>query len=119
MLHWVQDRIQRLPFRLAGREPVLPLGCRVLVIRGDLRDDLGQMAVVCGYAGTQVTISYRGPTGLIKSRRKRRTSLIRMEDGVEMVVNEEGWPIIRQVRNETEEEDDIGVVSEDGSGIAQ
>jgi hypothetical protein len=29
-MHWLQERVQRLPFRLGGQEPDMPLGALVL-----------------------------------------------------------------------------------------
>jgi hypothetical protein len=85
---WVQERIRGLPFKLGMRQPAdMPLGTRVLVLKGEARNDIGQMAIVTAIAGSQVEISYRGPTGQIKTRRKQRASLIRMAEGVELVVN--------------------------------
>ena len=113
---WLQDRIRSLPFKLGLRQPAeMPLGTRVLVLKGDARNDLGQMAVVSAIAGSQVEISYRGPTGQIKTRRKQRASLFRMEDGVELVVNAQGWPIIRasRMQDATDEDSGIGWVSSD------
>jgi hypothetical protein len=64
---WVQERIRLLPFGLGVRQPAdMPLGTRVLVLKGDARNDLGQMAIVSAILGSQVEISYRGPTGHIK-----------------------------------------------------
>jgi hypothetical protein len=51
--HWVQERIRRLPCRMGGREAEFPLGTRVLVLKGEARNDLGRMAVVSGTAGSQ------------------------------------------------------------------
>ena len=115
-LLWLQERIQGLPFRLGLRQPAdMPLGTRVLVLRGDARNDLGQMAVISAIVGTQVEISYRGPTGHIKTRQKQRASLIWMEEGVELVVNAQGWPIIRTSyeQDETDGDEENGVVTAD------
>ena len=112
----MQERIQGLPFRLGVRQPAeMPLGTRVLVLKGDARNDLGEMAVVSAIVGSQVEISYSGPTGRIKTRRKHRTSLILMEEGVELVVNAQGWPVLRVVHDqeETDGDGDHGVVSSD------
>jgi hypothetical protein len=111
---WLQERIRLLPFKLGIRQaPEMPLGTRVFVFKGDARNDLGQVAIVSAIVGSQVEISYRGPTGQIKTRRKQRASLIVMEDGVELVVTAQGWPILRVVdgRDRTEDDDDIGIVS--------
>jgi hypothetical protein len=99
----------------------MPLGSHVLVLKGEAMNDLGQMAVISGFAGSQVEISYRGPTGTIKTRRKQRSSLIRMEEGVELAVNAEGWPVIRAIENReaTVENEDSGVVSADDNDRAQ
>ena len=93
----------------------MPLGTQVLVLKGDARNDLGQMAIVSAIAGSQVIISYRGPTGQIKTRQKHRALLIPMEDGVELVVEAQCCPLIRATRGqgETEEYDEIGFVSEE------
>ena len=61
-MQWLRDRVQRLPFRLrSGEAPDMPLGTRVLVFKGEARNDAGQMAIVSGLAGSQVEISYCGP----------------------------------------------------------
>jgi hypothetical protein len=113
---WVQARIQGLPFRFGMRQPAdMPLGTRVLVLKGNLRDDQGQMAIVSAILGSQVEISYRGPTGQVKKRRKHRDSLIRMEEGVELFVDEQGCPVLRATPEQgvTDDEDGNGVVSSD------
>ena len=76
----------------------MPLGTRVLVLKGNPRDDLGQMAVISAIVVSQVEISYRGPTGQIKKRRKHRNSLIPMEEGVELCIDAHGIPILRACR---------------------
>ena len=99
----------------------MPLGARALVLKGEAHNDMGQMAIISGTCGLQVEMSYRGPTGIIRTRRKQRASLIRMEEGVELVVNASGWPVIRQSRNsETEEqEDEIRAASSEDESRAQ
>ena len=99
----------------------MPLGTRVLVLKGDARNDLGQMAIVSAIMGSQVEISYRGPTGQIKTRRKQRASLIQMEDEVELFVKPDGWPIIRVRPNQdgTDEVDSNAVVSSDDESQAE
>jgi hypothetical protein len=98
----------------------MPLGLHVLVLKGEAMNDLVQMVAISGFAGSQVEISYQGPTGRIKARRKQRSSLIRMEEGVELAVNAEGWPIIRAIENRkaTVENKDSGVVSADDDNRA-
>jgi hypothetical protein len=115
VMQWVHDRIRRLPSRVGGQEANMPLGAHVLVLKGEARNDIGQMAVISGVAGSQVEISYRGPTGSIQTRRKQRASLIRIEEGIELAMTAEGWPIIRATRSpeEMRENEDIGVVSAD------
>jgi hypothetical protein len=120
--HWVQERIQRLPFRLRrDAAPELALGTRVLVVKGEVRNDLGQMAIVSRHAGSQVEIAYRSPTGLWKTRRKLPTSLLRMEEGIEMAIDDNGWPVIRRMTEQDDEslEENRGVVSEDDEARAQ
>jgi hypothetical protein len=99
----------------------MPLGTRVLVLKGEARNDIGQMAIVTAIAGSQVEISYRGPTGQIKTRRKQRASLIRMAEGVELVVNAQGWPILQAVSksDETSDNEGCGVVSADDDSVAE
>jgi hypothetical protein len=117
---WLQDIIQRLPFRLRNLEPEVEVGTRVLVTAGEARNDMGQMAVVSRRAGSQVEITCCGPTGLLKTRRKQPSSLIRLEEGLEMVMDENGWPVIRRMIPVDKEGDEthIGLVSED-EGRAQ
>ena len=97
----------------------MPLGARVLVLKGDTWNDAGKMAVTSRIAGSQVEISYRGPTGAIKTRRKSRSSLIRLDDGVELSVNADGWSIIRPIMqsNDVNVTNDVTrtVISEDES----
>jgi hypothetical protein len=102
--------------------PEMPLGTRVLVLKGEANNDVGQMAVVVSaMAGSCVEISYQA-TGAIKTRRKQRASLIPMEDDrVELVINEEGWPIIRTRNNpgRTDSDKEIGRISSDDDSRAQ
>jgi hypothetical protein len=119
-VRWVRDRIQALPYRLGGRPPELPLGVCVVVLKGEVRNDIGQMAIVSRIAGSQVEISYRGPAGQLLTRRKSPSSLIRLEEGLELVINEDGWPIIRRMIEEgADEENSVGVVSADGEVYVQ
>jgi hypothetical protein len=121
VMAWVHDRVRQLPFRLGRRAPELPLGTRVLVLKGEAHNDLGQMAVVSAIVGSCVEISYRDPLGTIKTRRKQRASLIRMDEGVELVVNEEGWPVLqaRLDLERTESGEERGIVSSEDESRAQ
>jgi hypothetical protein len=113
---WIRGRIQLLPGRRStNQEPDMPLGVHVVVLKGDARKDLGQMAVVSGYAGSQVEISYRGPSGLIATRRKQRSSLIKLEDGLELGIGEDGYPVIRKLPlvGTTSDDADVRIVSAD------
>ena len=94
---WIRKRIQLLPGRRSSerQEPDMPLGVHVLVLKGDTMKDLGRMAVVSRHAGSQVEISYRGPSGAVVTRRKQRSSLIKFEDGLELGIGEDGHPVIR------------------------
>ena len=67
VMRWVMERVRQLPSRLDGQEPEMPLGSRALVLKGEARNDIGQMAVISGIARSQVEISYRGPTGAIRT----------------------------------------------------
>jgi hypothetical protein len=119
-VRWVRERIQVLPYRLGGRPSELPLGVRVVVLKGEVRNDIGQMAIVSRIAGSQVEISYRGPAGRLLTRRKNLSSLIRLEEGLELMMNEDGWPIIRRmIEEDADEENSVGVVSADGEVYAQ
>jgi hypothetical protein len=66
-------------------------------------------------------LSYRGPIGAIKTRRKQRASLIQMDEGVELVASEEGWPIVRTRNNSgrADSNDERGRVSSDDDSRAQ
>jgi hypothetical protein len=83
----------------------------VLVLKGHLLSDLGQMAIVSKIAGSQVEISYRDLDGTVKTRRKHRGSLIRMEEGLELVVDDNEGPVIRRMIDGNGDESDVGVVS--------
>jgi hypothetical protein len=111
----LQERIHQLPARIGRLVPEMSLGSRVIVLKGDPYDDLGQMAIVSRLAGSQVEISYRGPNDQIKTRRKQRASLIRMEDDVELAISAEGWPIIgaKQDQETTDDNSRTGLVSSD------
>ena len=76
---------------------------------------MGQMAIVSAVMGSQVEISYRGPTGQIKTRRKQQALLIVLDYGVELFVNAQGWPILRMSHqhSDTDDDDGLGVVSAD------
>jgi hypothetical protein len=113
---WLQERVRLLPFNLGVRQDAdMPVGTRVLVLKGEARNDLGQMAIISAVLGSQVEISYRGPTGKIKTRRKQRASLIMLDEDVELFVNAQGLPIMRVIRppDVTKEDDECGVVSSD------
>ena len=89
LMLWVREKIRLLPVRLGIQQAAkMPLGTRVLVLKGDSQDNLGQMAIVSLIARSQVVISYRGPTGLIKTRRKQQASLIPTGDDVELVMDD-------------------------------
>ena len=96
---WIRRRIQLLPGRRSNerQDPDMPLGVHVLVLKGDPMKDLGRMAVVSRHAGTQVEISYRGPSGIVMTKRKQRSSLIKFEDGVELGIGSDGHPVIRKL----------------------
>jgi hypothetical protein len=113
----MQERVRRSLFRLGGRVPAMPLGTRVLLLKGKANNDLGQMAVLSAMAGSCVEISHQGPAGAIKTR----ASLIRMDEGVGLVTNEEGWPIIRTRNNagSTDSNKEIGRASSDDDSRAQ
>jgi hypothetical protein len=116
MRRWLQERIRQLPFRFGGMQPPnILIGTRVVVLKGDNLDDCGRMAIVSRHAGSQVEIDYRGPTGAIKSKRKRPTSLIPLEEGLELIFDDEGAPLIRQMveQEDEEEENEAPVVSSD------
>jgi hypothetical protein len=114
-------RIQRSPFRMRRQQaPEMPLGSRVFVLKGDTHNDLGQMATISAIVGSQVEMRHQGPTGMVRTRRKQRSSLIPTEEGVELVMNEEGWLIVQVRRDQlTEEDEEIGAASEDGDVRAQ
>jgi hypothetical protein len=110
---WLLERIRGLPWSPRARDSDIPLGTRVLVLKGDTRNDLGQMAIVSRRAGSQVEISYRDPTGAWRTRRKLPSSLIRMQEGIELVVDGGGVARIQRMAESSEAESDIGRVSDD------
>ena len=75
------------------------------------------MAVVSRLAGSQVEIAYRSPLGVWKTRRKQPASLIRLEEGIEVTMDDDGWPVIRRVIERAEEGENASevraVVSDD------
>ena len=88
-----------------------------VAIRGFFVPSAGQMTIVSGVA-SQVEISYHGPTGRIKTRRKQPASLIGMEEGIEVIVGDEGCPLIWRCpggEDESSEEGLHAVSSEDES----
>ena len=98
----------------------MPIGTRVIVVKGDKNDDVGQMAIVGRHAGSQVEIEYRGPTGTWRSKRKAPASLIRLEEGLELVVDEDLCPVVRRMLEDSEDEQEGGIVSADeGEAYAQ
>ena len=113
--------MRRLPDRTEDtKRPTIPLGTNVLVIKGDVRNDLGQMAVVSALAGTMVEVSYRGPAGRINVRRKQLGSLVILEDGLKLVTNAEGMRmIVAESDNDTSRgnDDHARVSSDDESGV--
>jgi hypothetical protein len=78
----------------------MPLGSRVLVLKGLADKDWGQVAIVSRIAGSLVEISYRGCTGDIETRRKQVSSLIRLQEGLELITGDDGLPLIRQMQVE-------------------
>ena len=110
---WLQERVRLLPFRFGRRSTKMAIGTRVVVVKGDNQDDVGQMAIVSRHAGTQVEIEYRGPTGAWRRKRKAPASLIRLEEGLELVMDEDLCPVIRRMQEDAEEELEGGIVSAD------
>ena len=92
----------------------------MLVLRGEIGYDLGQMAIVNRLAGSQVEISFRGPNGELKTKRKQPVSLLRMSDEVEVCIGDGGWPMLQRTReNEDEERDRVGAVVSESESVAQ
>ena len=84
---------------------------------GEARNDLGQMAAVSCHAGSQVEIScQQSPTtGRWKTQQKQPALVLRMEEGVEMAIDNDGWPAIQRIPDHEEEieNESIGVASKD------
>jgi hypothetical protein len=94
----------------------------VLVLKGEACNNLGQMAIVSRRAGSQVEIGYQGSSGdHWVGQRKRPSSLVRMEEGVEMAVNGAGEPVIRRMQSDenSDDRDGIGCVSDDEEELVQ
>jgi len=115
--HWLQERVRLLPFQFGRRSAKMAIGTRVVVLKGGTNDDVGQMAIVSRHAGTQVEIEYRGPTGAWKRKRKAPASLIRLEEGLELVLDEDLCPVIRRMPEEAEDEREGGIISADEGEI--
>jgi hypothetical protein len=101
-LVWLRGRIRQLPESRQLVRPLgkMPLGSRVLVLKGLADKDWGQVAIVSRIAGSLVEISYRGCTGDIETRRKQVSSLIRLQEGLELFTGDDGLPLIRQMQVE-------------------
>jgi hypothetical protein len=111
------ERVRLLPFRFGGRSAKMAIGTRVVVLKGGTNDDVGQMAIVSRHAGTQVEIEYRGPTGAWKRKRKASASLIRLEEGLQLVLDEDRCPVIRRMPGEAEDEREGGIISDEEDEI--
>jgi hypothetical protein len=100
MVGWIRDRIRHLPLIRQSDIPrgKLPLGSRVIVLKGSAEKDWGQVAIVSKITGSLVEISYRGLEGDIDTRRKQVSSLIRLQEGLELVTCDNGLPLIRRVQ---------------------
>jgi hypothetical protein len=117
MRQWLQERVRLLPFRFGRRSAKMAIGTRVVVLKGGTNDDVGQMAIVSRHAGTQVEIEYRGPTGAWKKKRKAPASLIRLEEGLQLVLDEDRCPVIRRMPEEAEDEREGGIISDEEDEI--
>ena len=88
--------LQRLTrSRKAGNElPSVGQGC--LVLRGVEGHDLGQPAIVTMQTKARVRILYIGADGRPASKLKQPSSLILVEDGLEMVQDEHGFVWVKR-----------------------
>ena len=78
----------------------MALGTRALVMKGKAQNDLGQMAVASPWTRSQVEILYLLPVGIWKTRRKQPASLLWMEEGIEVTIDDNGWLVIRKMREQ-------------------
>jgi hypothetical protein len=74
----------------------------VVVIKGEDRDDCGRMATVSRRVGSQVETCFRGPMGAWRKKRKAPASLIHLEEGLELITDEDLCPVIRRTREKEE-----------------
>jgi hypothetical protein len=108
---WLQDRGRQLPFGLGRRSVKMPIGARAVAVKGEDCDDWGRMAVVSRHAGSQVETEFRGPTGAWRKKRKAPASLIRLEEGLELITDEDLCPVIRRMPEEQGDDRGGGVAS--------
>ena len=94
-----QQRIQKLPW-MGPRGNVLPrVGQQCLVMVGDSGRDIGQVGQVTGVKAVMMEIAYRhGPSGQVRRKHKRPSSVILLEDGLELAQNLDGTVWVRQVK---------------------
>jgi hypothetical protein len=105
MRQWSQERVRLLPFRFGRRSAKMAIGTRAVVLKGGTN--------VSRHAGTQVEIEHRGPTGAWKRKRKAPASLIRLEEGLQLVLDEDRCPVIRRMPEEAEDEREGGIISDE------
>jgi hypothetical protein len=92
----------------------------VVAIKGDDRDDCGRVAIVRRHVGSQMEMEFRGHTGAWRKKRKAPASLIRVEEGLELITDEDLCPVIRRVPKEQINDGGGGVMSADeGDSLAQ
>jgi hypothetical protein len=83
----------------AGSE--LPqIGQPCLILRGVEGKDLGQQAIITTQTKARVEVSFRAQSGRQVTKLKHPSSLILLEDGLEVVQDERGFVWIKREREQ-------------------
>jgi hypothetical protein len=83
----------------AGSE--LPqIGQPCLILRGVEGKDLGQQAIITTQTKARVEVSFRAQSGRQMTKLKHPSSLILLEDGLEVVQDERGFVWIKREREQ-------------------
>ena len=92
--------VQGLPWMKPHGDALPKVGQRCLVVTGESWQDVGQMGRVTRVMAVMMEIAYRhGQDGLVRIRRKRPSSVIMLEDGLELAQEPDGTVWVRRTRS--------------------
>jgi hypothetical protein len=92
--------VQGLPWMKPHGDALPKVGQRCLVVTGESGQDVGQMGRVTRVMAVMMEIAYRhGRDGLVRIRRKRPSSVIMLEDGLELAQEPDGTVWVRRTRS--------------------